>query len=118
MVFFESLQALLSLDLQFFIDLGLSQIFWSFAFFATIYYFFNGKYVLYYFTIFVFYLWIFLDIGAISGLGLGSVGLGLWLIFRIFIEGLAKANGFVKNNFIFIWIPISYTLLLIMTLLW
>lgn len=49
MVFFEAMQALFALDLGFFIDIFMNNLVWVAVFGALIYFFFDGKRVLYWF---------------------------------------------------------------------
>ena len=68
MVFLELLQRALALDIGFFIDFVLGNLFWEFAFYSLIYFFYNGKRVLYFAIIFTIMMWAWVDLEHISGL--------------------------------------------------
>ena len=120
MVFFEAVEALLSFNLQFFIDVALNNAIWTVMFITVLYYLVNGKNMIYWTLIFVPYFWIFLDWSDITGLGLaGGAGIGfaLWVYLRVTMESLSKNNKFIQKNFMKIWPPIVYGLILVMTFL-
>src|SRR3989344_6971513 len=74
MVFFQAIQAIGNLDIGFFIDVILGNIFFVFALYAMIHIFFNGKKTIYFFVLFAFLLWAIIDWEGITGMGISGAG--------------------------------------------
>ncbi|MAG17918.1 MAG: hypothetical protein CL944_00395 [Candidatus Diapherotrites archaeon] len=68
MVFFEALQALLSLDVSFFVNIIIDHIIFVFGIAAAAHYFFDGKKLIFWFVFISVTLWALIDLGTYTGL--------------------------------------------------
>ncbi|MBI4210801.1 MAG: hypothetical protein HY544_04820 [Candidatus Diapherotrites archaeon] len=119
MLFFDALSALFSVDIGYFVDIVLGNIFWAFAFYATIHMLVGGKDVPFHFVIFAGYAWIFLDFNSITGISLhGAFGFFLWIVLRVSLASFSKGVPFLERNFTAIWGALSYAILIFMTFFW
>ncbi len=109
MLFFDALGALISLDLGFFIDITLDNLFWVLAFYAVIHILVEGKNALFYFLLFAPYLWIFIDFNEFTGLAWhGAIGLALWFVLRLFATAFSERVPFLQRNFMAIWVVVAF----------
>lgn len=98
MVFFEALQALLSLDFTFFIDIFLDNWFLFFGFYALIHFFLEKKNTLFYTIILTIILWAFVDIEHLTGLALISSGfLVIYYVTKIALLAFAEDSPSLKR---------------------
>ena len=115
MIFFDALAALINLDLGFFINAIAENFIWFFGFLVMIYFLVEKKNVVYYFLVFIPYIWIFLHFEEISGVNLSLFGVLIWVVARIVLTNFGESIPFIKKNFIYIWEPFVYILLLLLT---
>ncbi len=116
MVFFEAVQALLQLDVGFFIGLALSNIFWVFAFYLMIHYFFEGKKTVYFFFLWGFLLWAILDWEHITGFAFsGAAVLMLYYVTKIALLKFAETTPALKKYMIVLSTIQAYGLIWVFT---
>ena len=115
LLFFGALNALLSLNLQFFIDITMNNLLWVMLGYAFVTAFVSEKHTLFYFFLFWPYLWVFLDFITLTGIGLTIFGIFLYLPLKMIALSFAKQGSFIEKNFVGVWALIVFTLLLVMT---
>ncbi|HLC79597.1 MAG TPA: hypothetical protein VJG83_04175 [archaeon] len=95
MAFIEILQAGLSLDFKFFVDLLVNNIFWVFAFYAAGYYFSNGKSPLANSIIYASMVLVSIDMFNVVGFSIyTALGLGILYMIRVpLLLFLEKTKG-------------------------
>ncbi|HIH10196.1 MAG TPA: hypothetical protein HA254_06035 [Candidatus Diapherotrites archaeon] len=119
MLFYDALSALISLDLGYFADIILNNLFWVFGFYLLVHCFTSGKHTLFYFLILGPYIWIFVDFNSLTGLAWhGALGTGLWFVLRSVAEIFSKGVPVLEKNFSAIWIVIAFSYLLFLTFIW
>ena len=112
MVFFEAVQALASLDLSFFVDLVLNNIFWVFAFYVMIYIFFEGKKTVHFFLLWGFLLWAILDWEYLTGMAFsGSMFLLVYYISKLSLLGFAESTPGLKKYLVVISTLQAYSII-------
>ena len=98
MVFFEALQALLSLNFTFFIDIFLDNWFLFFGFYALMYFFLEKKNTLFYTIILIIILSSFVDIEHLTGLALISSGfLVIYYVTKIALLAFAEDSPLLRR---------------------
>lgn len=116
MVFFEALQALLNIDIQFFIDITLNNLVWVAIFYALIHYFFDGKKVWYWFLFWSVLLWAILDWEKLTGyVFTGAAFLLLYYITKISLLALAENSPGLRKYLVVISTIQAYSLIIIFT---
>ncbi len=116
MVFFEALQALFPLDLGFFVDITMNNLLWVAVFAALIYFFFEGKRLLYWFLFWNFLLWAILDWEKLTGyVFTGATFLLLYYIIKIVLLALAENSPGLKKYMVVISSIQAYSLIIIFT---
>src|SRR3989344_9042644 len=115
MVFFQAVNALFSLDLGFFIDVAMSNIIWTFLFFASAYFFVSEKRSIYGFVLLSVYLWVFLVFLDVTGFrGFAYSPVVFFVVFSflyIFVDGIPA----LKKNLTHIHLIVIYGLLVYLT---
>ncbi|MFH1391214.1 MAG: hypothetical protein ABIH20_02790 [Candidatus Diapherotrites archaeon] len=112
MVFFEAIQALLSLDISFFIDIVMGNILWSFMFFALIYFFFDKKNTIYYFLLWAVLLWAFFDFESLTSITFRT-GPFLMIYYLTKLAVLAWAENSPRFKDKLLWVSETQFLLLL-----
>ena len=117
LLFFGAVNALINLNLQFFIDITMNNLLWVVFGYAFVTAFVSEKHTLFYFFLFWPYLWLFLDFITLTGVGLYLFGILLYLPLKMVALSFAKKGSYIEKNFVGIWATIVFTLLLVMTFL-
>ena len=117
LIFYAALNAILNLNLQFFIDITLNNILWVLLGYAFVVSFVSEKHTVFYFFLFWPYVWLFLDFITITGVGLHLFGIFLYLPIKMVAFAFAKKGSYIEQNFAGIWAIIVFSLLLVMTYL-
>ena len=99
-MFYEALVHLGALDLGWFINLVIGNLFWLFAFYAIMFYFMGGKRTLYFTILFALIMWAFSDLEVLAGLFWTSAAfLLLYYVTKLavvaFIESTPKLNKYL-----------------------
>lgn len=101
MVLFEVIQALIGLDLEFFISLLFNNFFLAFGIFAAVYFFFDKKDVIIYYLAMLGIIWAFVDIETLTGLAFVSSGfLVIYYITKISLLAFAENSPSLKRYMI------------------
>ena len=105
-MFAEALNALLSLDLGWFIGITMHNLFWVFGFFVAAHIFKEGKNVLGYFLVITASVWMFFDFSNVTG----WVVFGAFFLFVLYAGRMAvlmfiEDTEFGKKN-----LPLVYTM--------
>lgn len=114
MVFFESVSALLNLNLQYLIDVIMGNLVWIPMFYAIIVMLYEDKRTLYYFLILTVFLWAFLDFVALTGLGWALIGGALWIVLRIIVFESAETTPVLKKYINQVWTIVGFGILIYM----
>ncbi len=116
MVFFEAVQALFSLDWGFFVDIFLNNLLWVFMFAALLYYFMEGKHLLYYFILVSVLMWAYIDFESITGFVWSAAPFLLtYYITKLAVLAWAEKSPAMKKNLVLISEVQFLSLLLIYT---
>jgi len=103
MVFFEAIQALLSLDISFFVGIAIDNIFWIFAFYALIFYFMEGKRTIYFFLLLTVLIFAFIDFESITLIGWSAASfLLIYYITKLAVLAWAENSPSMKNKLVLI----------------
>ena len=118
MAFFHALQALFALDLGFFIDVIMQNLFWLFAFYVMVYFFFEGKNTVYWFVLWNFLLWAILDWEVLTGF-VFTAGLFLMLYYLSKLAFLKFSESIpqLKDHLVLLSSIQAYALILVYTFL-
>src|SRR3989344_6350354 len=112
MPFFEAMQALFALDLGFFIDVFMNNLFWVFAFYAMLYLFFNGKNIVYWFIFWGFLVWAILDWQDLTGIVFTAGGfLFLYYLSKIALLAFAESVPGLRKYLVVISTISAYSLM-------
>lgn len=105
-MFIEAVYSALSLDLGWFVEVTLNNLFWVFGFMAAAFYFWDGKKVWGHFFIVVAVMWISLDFTALTGWTFfAAMFLMVLYIGRMAVLMFAETTNFGKKN-----LPLIYVL--------
>jgi len=116
MVFFEALQALLSLDSGFFASIVSTNILWVFIWFAVVFFLFDGKRTVYFFVLFSVLFWAFFDFALLTGLTfVTATFLLLNYLSKLAVIAWAENTPSLKNNIVFVSEFVFFSLLLFYT---
>ena len=103
MVIFQAINAIFSLDINFFINIFMNNLLWVFVFYALIHYFMEGRRVIYFFLVFSFLLWSFVDFEILTGLAWNAAGfLLIYYLTKIALLTLAEDIPSLKNKLLWI----------------
>ena len=118
MAFFEAMQAIFSLNVVFFIDMIMNNLFWLFAFYVLIYFFFEGKNTVYWFVLWSFLLWAILDWEDLTGFVFTA---GLFLMFyylsKLAFLKFSESIPQLKDHLVLLSAIQAYSLIVIYTFL-
>mgnify|MGYP001612713284 CR=1 FL=1 len=92
MAFFNALQAFVNLDVVFFVNIIMQNLFWVFAFYIMVHIFFEGKNTVYWFVFWSLVLWAILDWQDLTGF-VFTAGAFLFLYYLSKIALLAFAES-------------------------
>ena len=116
MLFFEAMQALFALDLGFFIDIFMNNLFWVFAFYVMLYIFFDGKNMVYWFIFWSFLVWAIVDFQDLTGIVFTAGGfLFLYYLSKIALLGFAESVPGLRRYMVVISTVSAYTLMVVYT---
>ena len=116
MAFFEAMQAIFALDLGFFIDVFMNNLFWVFAFAVMLHYFFDGKNLVYWFVFWSFLVWAILDWQDLTGIVFTAGGFPfLYYLSKLALLGFAESVPGLRKYMVVISTVTAYTLMLLYT---
>ena len=118
MAFFEVMQALFALDIGFFVGMIIHNLFWLFAFYALIYFFFEGKNTIYWFVLWSFLLWAILDWENLTGFVFtAGVFLMLYYLSKLAFLRFSESIPQLKDHLVLLSSIQAYSLIVIYTFL-
>ncbi|HIH09797.1 MAG TPA: hypothetical protein HA254_03945 [Candidatus Diapherotrites archaeon] len=118
MVFFEAIQALFTLNFQFFIDIIMGNLLWVFAFYVMIHIFFDGKKMLYWFVLWGFLLWAILDWEGLTGMSFtGAMFLLFYYTTKLALLAIVETTPALRKYMVLLSSVQAYVLILIFTFL-
>jgi len=116
MVFFEAVYSLINLDFVFFVDIIVSNLMWVFAWFAVVFFLFDGKKTIFFFILFSILFWAFFDFGGLTGLTfISATFLLLNYLSKLSVIAWAENTPALKNNLVMISELVFFSLLLVYT---
>ena len=118
MVFFEAVHALLSLDFGFFIDVVMNNLLWVAIFAAMIHFFFDGKRLVYWFTLWGIDLWAIISWEQFTGMAFsGASFLMVYYISKLAVLSIAENTPSLKKYMVVISTVQAYTMIILFSFL-
>ena len=116
MVFFQAVQAIMNLDLAFFIDIAMNNLLWVFMFYAMIHFFMEGKKTVFWFVIWAFLLWAICDWETLTGFVFQSAPLlGLFYLSKFALLGVAEDIPSLKKYLVLVSTISAYFVIIVYT---